>query len=165
MCQNELRGTSGSSGDCTFVAALFCPCSQAVTDSWHSILAAVAGAGVAGCCSLSTPGRLEVLVTFQLPATECSLHSLQNCSKNTVVWAAAPKPSLVSPLSWGSDPGLPSSDTALVEFRLGKRLSAGPAERRGCVLALTPDPACREAARQILMDRGTARRRLAMEAW
>lgn len=31
---------------------------------------------------------------------EFSLHSLQNCSKNTVVCAAAPKPSLVSPLSW-----------------------------------------------------------------
>lgn len=41
-----------------------------MTDSWHSLLAAVAGAGVAGCCSPSVPGRLKVLVALWLPVTE-----------------------------------------------------------------------------------------------
>lgn len=102
-----------------------------MTDGWHPLLAAGAGAGLAG--------SLEVLLTLRLHrGTELSLHSLWNCSKNTVLCSST-KAFPCQPSVLGS----PGSD--LVSWQLphvweeascwasrGERLCAG-SDSRACL--------------------------------
>lgn len=116
--------------------------------SWHSLLAAAAGAGVPGCC-------WGAAHTLQLSVPE-------EWSSPCIPYRAA----LKIPWSVCSSPhqpsvsGIPGSDPGILAAATGW-FGGAWAEGRGCVLALLHIL----PAWQILGDRGTARCRLAMGTW